>query len=117
VLRPFLLRRTKDVLEATLPSKTEVSIACPMSAYQEAMLQLLKTKGKEVQKGSVQGINNVVMEMRKVCQLFQAVCHIQLKLHIQFVQLLSQSVHSDNPNECHHEKQCLFMVINQYDML
>jgi helicase SWR1 len=67
VLRPFLLRRTKDVLQAELPSKTEHSIACAMSPYQEAMLQLLKDKGKEAQQGSVQGINNVVMEMRKVC--------------------------------------------------
>ena len=69
VLRPFLLRRTKDVLEATLPPKREESIACPTSAYQEAMLQLLRDKGKEAQAGSVQGINNVVMEMRKVCSL------------------------------------------------
>jgi SNF2 family DNA or RNA helicase len=68
VLRPFLLRRTKDVLEAELPSKAEHAIACPTSSYQDAMLRLLRDKGKEAQAGAaggVQGINNVVMEMRK----------------------------------------------------
>lgn len=67
VLRPFLLRRTKAVLAAELPSKTEHAIACPTSAYQDAMLRLLREKGREAQAGSVTGVNNVVMEMRKVC--------------------------------------------------
>jgi SNF2 family DNA or RNA helicase len=71
VLRPFLLRRTKDVLEAALPAKIVRSIACPKSAYQSAMLKLLKDKGKETA-GSVQGINNVIMEMRKVWILLRA---------------------------------------------
>jgi ATP-dependent helicase STH1/SNF2 len=79
VLRPFLLRRTKDVLETALPAKIERSIACPTSEYQLAMLQLLKDKGKEATTGSVQGVNNVIMEMRKVrtgssCSLLASPC-------------------------------------------
>lgn len=72
VLRPFLLRRTKAVLAAELPSKTEFAIACPVSGYQDAMLKLLRAKGQEAADGGgggVQGINNVVMEMRKVRRL------------------------------------------------
>ena len=65
VLRPFLLRRTKAVLAAELPSKAEHALACPTSAYQDAMLRLLREKGREAQAGSVTGVNNVVMEMRK----------------------------------------------------
>ena len=70
VLRPFLLRRTKAILAAALPPKIERAVACPASAYQAAMLALLRAKGAAVAHGGggggVQGVNNVIMEMRKV---------------------------------------------------
>eukprot|EP01013_Petalomonas_cantuscygni_P040946 TRINITY_DN731_c1_g1_i1.p1 TRINITY_DN731_c1_g1~~TRINITY_DN731_c1_g1_i1.p1 ORF type:complete len:922 (+),score=82.87 TRINITY_DN731_c1_g1_i1:88-2853(+) len=37
VLRPFLLRRTKVVLDATLPPRTELTFACPLSPLQAFM--------------------------------------------------------------------------------
>jgi SNF2 family DNA or RNA helicase len=64
VLRPFVLRRTKDILESALPTKTERSIACPMSAYQRTMLSLLADKCTSK---DIRGVNNVLMEMRKIC--------------------------------------------------
>lgn len=64
VLRPFVLRRTKDILETALPPKTERSVACPMSAYQRTMLSLLADKCKSK---DIKGVNNVLMEMRKIC--------------------------------------------------
>lgn len=69
VLRPFLLRRTKAILAAALPAKVERAVACPASPYQAAMLALLRTKGAAAAAGGgggVQGVNNVIMEMRKV---------------------------------------------------
>lgn len=86
VLRPFLLRRTKAVLKTELPSKTERAIACPMSEYQVAMLQLLREKGKAAQTGSVTGINNVVMGMRKVWPA-GAACTRCLRVHCNTAQL------------------------------
>lgn len=70
-----MLRRTKSALEASLPRKTERAVPCPASAYQHAMLQLLHRRGADAAAaaasaggaGAVQGINNVLMEMRKVC--------------------------------------------------
>ena len=82
VLRPFLLRRTKAVLEATLPRKAEHAIACPQSEYQAAMLKLLRAKGQAAAEaqGSVTGVNNVVMEMRKVWRLLLIIESIYLLL-------------------------------------
>lgn len=64
VLRPFVLRRTKDILNAALPAKTERSVPCPTSFYQREMLAMLMDKDRGA---SVKGINNVIMECRKVC--------------------------------------------------
>ena len=64
VLRPFVLRRTKDILSTALPAKTERKIPCPMSAYQKRMLSLLANKGTAK---DVKGVNNMLMEMRKIC--------------------------------------------------
>eukprot|EP00892_Ulva_mutabilis_P010151 jgi/Ulvmu1/7508/UM037_0052.1 len=64
VLRPFVLRRTKDILNTTLPPKTERAIPCPTSLYQREMLALLTSKERMA---AVKGVNNVVMECRKVC--------------------------------------------------
>jgi SNF2 family DNA or RNA helicase len=64
VLRPFVLRRTKDILAASLPKKIERRIPCPMSTYQQSMLSLLANKGTAK---DVKGVNNMLMEMRKIC--------------------------------------------------
>lgn len=67
VLRPFVLRRTKDILSTALPPKIERAIKCPMSTYQQKMLSLLANKGCEGGKHfKVKGVNNMLMEMRKV---------------------------------------------------
>lgn len=59
-----MLRRTKDILNATLPSKTERVVPCPTTLYQRDMLNLLTSKDRA---SAVKGINNVIMECRKVC--------------------------------------------------
>ena len=64
VLRPFVLRRTKDTLATALPPKIERRIPCPMSAYQQRMLNLLANKSTAK---DVKGVNNMLMEMRKIC--------------------------------------------------
>ncbi|ANB13236.1 RSC chromatin remodeling complex ATPase subunit STH1 [Sugiyamaella lignohabitans] len=73
VLRPFLLRRLKKDVEKDLPDKVEKVIKCKMSAIQAKLYeQMLKHNilfigdgGKS--KMSVKGLNNRVMQLRKIC--------------------------------------------------
>lgn len=76
VLRPFLLRRLKKDVEKDLPDKVETVIKCKMSALQLRMYeQMLKynalyigndTAGG-VNKSGVKGLNNKIMQLRKIC--------------------------------------------------
>ncbi|KAG5360806.1 Nuclear protein STH1/NPS1 [Yarrowia sp. B02] len=77
VLRPFLLRRLKKDVEKDLPDKVETVIKCKMSALQLKMYQqMLKYNalyvGDEsgaagVNKSGVKGLNNKIMQLRKIC--------------------------------------------------
>lgn len=64
VLRPFVLQRTKDILADALPPKIERKVPCPMSRYQQSMLSMLANKSTAK---DVKGVNNMLMEMRKIC--------------------------------------------------
>ncbi|ODQ66773.1 hypothetical protein NADFUDRAFT_33521 [Nadsonia fulvescens var. elongata DSM 6958] len=74
VLRPFLLRRLKKDVEKDLPDKVEKVIKCKMSALQQKLYeQVLKhnhlylgDSGKG-NKGGLKGLNNRVMQLRKIC--------------------------------------------------
>lgn len=64
-----MLRRLISVLTTALPSKTEHMIPCPATPYQAALLAVLRDSaaGGEGAPARVRGVNNVLMEMRKVC--------------------------------------------------
>lgn len=68
VLRPFLLRRLKKDVEKDLPDKVEKVIKCKMSALQSSLYQqILKYKKLVGGSGSTKGLNNKLMQLRKVC--------------------------------------------------
>lgn len=74
VLRPFLLRRLKKDVESDLPDKVEKVLKCKMSALQSRLyMQMLKHNvlfvGNRSDQGkmSVKGLNNKIMQLRKIC--------------------------------------------------
>lgn len=68
LLRPFMLRRIKaDVLDQ-LPDKIERVIRCELSSWQKALYRQISYKVLENGlKTSTRGLNNVAMQLRKVC--------------------------------------------------
>ena len=71
VLRPFLLRRMKTEVESQLPGKAEYVLKCELSAMQKLMYRQLQSSGlAKVGEGGkmvMSGLNNVEMQLRKVC--------------------------------------------------
>ncbi|ONH66121.1 Transcription regulatory protein SNF2 [Cyberlindnera fabianii] len=74
VLRPFLLRRLKKDVEKDLPDKVEKVIKCKMSSLQRSLYQQM-LKCHQIftcdESGEnfvpVKGLNNPVMQLRKIC--------------------------------------------------
>ena len=68
LLRPFMLRRIKaDVLDQ-LPDKVEKVLRCELSSWQKELYkQISYSVLQDGQKKSKRGLNNVVMQLRKVC--------------------------------------------------
>ncbi|GME75851.1 unnamed protein product [Ambrosiozyma monospora] len=75
VLRPFLLRRLKRDVEKDLPDKVEKVIKCKLSGLQSVMYKQLLTHnaifigsdGVGAPKTGLRGLNNKIMQLRKVC--------------------------------------------------
>ena len=74
VLRPFLLRRLKQEVESQLPSKVEKVIRCDFSAMQRRLYDaivdfghILRNPDTPGKKKQTKGLNNALMELRKVC--------------------------------------------------
>ncbi|KAI9007483.1 SNF2 family N-terminal domain-containing protein [Phycomyces nitens] len=73
VLRPFLLRRLKKDVESELPDKIERVIKCKLSALQLQMYtqmkknRMLYTTGGNNGKTTIKGLNNKIMQLRKIC--------------------------------------------------
>ncbi|KAI9497938.1 SNF2 family N-terminal domain-containing protein [Zychaea mexicana] len=73
VLRPFLLRRLKKDVESELPDKVERVIKCKLSALQAKLYHQMKKNGRmytsinEKGKMGVKGLNNTIMQLRKIC--------------------------------------------------
>ncbi|KAI8874769.1 hypothetical protein K501DRAFT_204024, partial [Backusella circina FSU 941] len=73
VLRPFLLRRLKRDVESELPDKIERVIKCKLSSLQTHLYTQMKRNGtlytSDVVKGKsgVKGLNNTIMQLRKIC--------------------------------------------------
>lgn len=69
VLRPFVLRRVKLQVLDQLPEKVEKILRCDFSGWQRLLYRSVHARSiasKEVKEAS-QGINNVWMQLRKVC--------------------------------------------------
>ncbi|KAI8344521.1 SNF2 family N-terminal domain-containing protein [Chlamydoabsidia padenii] len=73
VLRPFLLRRLKKDVESELPDKVEKVVKCKLSALQSRLYNQLKkfgmlyTSTNEKGKTGIKGLNNTIMQLRKIC--------------------------------------------------
>ncbi|KAI7887472.1 hypothetical protein K492DRAFT_212215 [Lichtheimia hyalospora FSU 10163] len=73
VLRPFLLRRLKKDVESELPDKVERVIKCKLSALQTKLYSQMKKSGilytasGEKGKTGIKGLNNTIMQLRKIC--------------------------------------------------
>lgn len=71
MLRPFLLRRMKSEVEAQLPDKAEFVVKCELSTMQRLLYRQIQAQGLcTVSEGGqlkVSGLNNVEMQLRKVC--------------------------------------------------
>mmetsp|Transcript_18606 Transcript_18606/g.23447 ORF Transcript_18606/g.23447 Transcript_18606/m.23447 type:complete len:569 (+) Transcript_18606:3-1709(+) len=71
VLRPFMLRRIKSAVMDQLPDKVERVVRCELSGWQRKMYKDIQSQGAAMlmnaQGQSVRGLNNVIMQLRKVC--------------------------------------------------
>ncbi|KNE68271.1 hypothetical protein AMAG_12941 [Allomyces macrogynus ATCC 38327] len=72
VLRPFLLRRLKKDVESELPDKVERVIKTKLSALQLRLYDQVAEHGAilagvERKGGGIRGLNNTVMQLRKIC--------------------------------------------------
>lgn len=70
VLRPFMLRRVKDQVLDQLPEKVEKVLRCELSGWQRKLYNTIHQRSiasKEKDGGSGPGMNNAIMQLRKVC--------------------------------------------------
>ena len=68
LLRPFMLRRIKSDVLDQLPDKVEKVLKCELSSWQKELYkQISYSVLKDGTKSSKRGMNNVVMQLRKVC--------------------------------------------------
>ena len=72
LLRPFMLRRVKSEVLDQLPEKVEKVLRCDLSSWQKELYKQISAKAVAdptimSQQGPARGLNNVVMQLRKVC--------------------------------------------------
>lgn len=70
LLKPFLLRRTKNEVVSDLPEKSEVVINCGMSALQKKLYKAVLTKDLDAfaqDHGYKTRLMNILMQLRKCC--------------------------------------------------
>jgi superfamily II DNA/RNA helicase len=72
LLRPFMLRRVKSEVLDQLPEKVEKILRCELSSWQKELYKQISKKavvenGSFVEQTNARGLNNVVMQLRKVC--------------------------------------------------
>lgn len=71
LLRPFMLRRVKSEVLDQLPEKVEKVLRCELSSWQKELYKQISAKAvaenSGEQQGPARGLNNVVMQLRKVC--------------------------------------------------
>ena len=77
LLRPFMLRRVKSEVLDQLPEKVEKVLRCELSSWQKELYKQISFKAVQSnnllgdsfvqQPATSRGLNNVVMQLRKVC--------------------------------------------------
>jgi SNF2 family DNA or RNA helicase len=75
LLRPFMLRRIKSEVLDQLPEKVEKVLRCDLSSWQKELYKQISVKattdkslmGNGFVEQPTRGMNNVVMQLRKVC--------------------------------------------------
>ncbi len=76
LLRPFMLRRVKSEVLDQLPEKVEKILRCELSSWQKELYKQISRKaaaetskelGNVIQGPQGRGLNNAVMQLRKVC--------------------------------------------------
>ena len=70
LLRPFMLRRLKSEVLDQLPDKVEKVLRCDLSSWQKTLYKQISatiTDDGNNAPNSARGLNNVVMQLRKVC--------------------------------------------------
>eukprot|EP00980_Cylindrotheca_fusiformis_P020062 scaffold7139_cov115-Cylindrotheca_fusiformis.AAC.12 len=72
LLRPFMLRRVKSEVLDQLPEKVEKILRCELSSWQKELYKQISKKAVAenssfVEETNARGLNNVVMQLRKVC--------------------------------------------------
>ena len=77
LLRPFMLRRVKSEVLDQLPEKVEKVLRCELSSWQKELYKQISHKAAvenkldsfmdQQNKNNSRGLNNVVMQLRKVC--------------------------------------------------
>jgi ATP-dependent helicase STH1/SNF2 len=67
VLRPFMLRRVKSQVLDQLPDKVEMVMRCRLSGWQKQLYRVIQERGRSLDGEAARGgINNVLMQLRKV---------------------------------------------------
>lgn len=69
LLRPFMLRRVKSDVLDQLPDKVEKVLRCELSSWQKELYKQISYSvlDSDGNKKSARGLNNIVMQLRKVC--------------------------------------------------
>lgn len=74
LLRPFMLRRVKSEVLDQLPEKVEKVLRCELSSWQKELYRQISAKAKadktlvgSLTEAPTRGLNNIVMQLRKVC--------------------------------------------------
>lgn len=74
LLRPFMLRRVKSQVLDQLPEKIEKVLRCELSSWQKVLYKQISAKavadndlGSNQSQVPTRGLNNIVMQLRKVC--------------------------------------------------
>jgi SNF2 family DNA or RNA helicase len=78
LLRPFMLRRVKSEVLDQLPDKVEKVLRCELSSWQKELYKQISTKiiGEAQGKNFNRGLNNVVMQLRKVRLMLCIPCFV-----------------------------------------
>ena len=66
ILKPFVLRRTKNDVELNLPSKHEVFIPCMLSGSQKAIYMFIQEAAR-AQIENAKSFENTLIQLRKAC--------------------------------------------------